>query len=151
MVQAINLALAHEMSADESVIVFGEDVARSGGVFRVTDGLQASFGGDRVFDTPIAETVLVGMSVGMAAEGLKPVVEIQFAGFMYSGFDQLINHASRMRNRTRGRLTCPMVLRTPCSGGIKPPEHHSDSPEGLLAGIPGLVTVVPSSPVSPSP
>ena len=146
MVQAINMALMHEMATDPTVIVFGEDVARSGGVFRVTDGLQEAFGEDRVFDTPISETVLAGMSVGMAVEGLKPVVEIQFAGFMYSAFDQLINHASRMRNRTRGRLTCPMVLRTPCSGGIKPPEHHSDSPEGLLAGIPGLVTVVPSSP-----
>ncbi len=146
MVQAINMALVHEMAADDSVIALGEDVARSGGVFRVTDGLLATFGPDRVMDTPIAETVLAGMSVGMAAEGLKPVLEIQFAGFMYSAFDQLINHASRLRNRTRGRLTCPMVLRTPCSGGIKPPEHHSDSPEGLLATIPGLTTVVPSSP-----
>lgn len=146
MVQAIGAALAHEMAADESVVVLGEDVARSGGVFRVTDGLLERFGPDRVMDTPIAETVLAGMSVGMAVEGLRPVLEIQFAGFMYSSFDQLINHASRMRNRTRGRLTCPMVLRTPCSGGIKPPEHHSDSPEGLLATIPGLTTVIPSSP-----
>ncbi len=146
MVQAIGMAIAHEMAEDDTVVVLGEDVARSGGVFRVTDGLLERFGPDRVMDTPIAETVLAGMSVGMAAEGMKPVLEIQFAGFMYSAFDQLINHASRMRNRTRGRLTCPMVLRTPCSGGIKPPEHHSDSPEGLLATIPGLTTVVPSSP-----
>lgn len=146
MVQAIGMALRHEMAADRSVIVLGEDVARSGGVFRVTDGLLEEFGDQRVIDTPISETVLAGMSVGMAVEGLKPVVEIQFAGFMYSAFDQLINHASRIRNRTRGRLTCPMVMRTPCGGGIKPPEHHSDSPEGLLATIPGLTTVVPSSP-----
>lgn len=146
MVQAINMALARAMEDDDSVVVLGEDVARSGGVFRVTDGLVERFGSERVMDTPIAETVLAGMSVGMATQGLRPVVEIQFAGFMYSAFDQLINHASRMRNRTRGRLTVPMVLRTPCSGGIKPPEHHSDSPEGLLATIPGLTTVVPSSP-----
>lgn len=145
-VQAIAKALAWEMDADERVVVLGEDVARSGGVFRATDGLMERFGGDRVIDTPLAETVIGGLGVGLAADGMRPVVEIQFAGFMYSAFDQLINHASRLRNRTRGRLSCPMVLRTPVGGGIKPPEHHSDSPEGMLAQIPGLTTVVPSSP-----
>ncbi len=145
-VQAIALALAHEMAADDSVVVLGEDVARSGGVFRATDGLLERFGPDRVIDTPLAETVIGGLGVGLAVDGMRPVVEIQFAGFMYSALDQLLNHASRMRNRTRGRLSCPMVLRTPTGGGIKPPEHHSDSPEAILAGIPGLTTVIPSSP-----
>ncbi len=145
-VQAVTMALAHEMAADERVVVLGEDVAASGGVFRATDGLVERFGPDRVIDTPLAETVIAGMAVGLAAEGMRPVVEIQFAGFMYSALDQLLNHASRLRNRTRGRLTCPMVLRAPCGGGIKPPEHHSDSPEAILAGIPGLKVVIPSTP-----
>lgn len=145
-VQAITMALAYEMGVDETVIVLGEDVAASGGVFRATDGLLEKYGPNRVMDTPLAETVIAGLAVGMAAEGLRPVVEIQFAGFMYSALDQLLNHASRLRNRTRGRLTCPMVMRTPCGGGIKPPEHHSDSPEAILASIPGLKTVVPSTP-----
>jgi 2-oxoisovalerate dehydrogenase E1 component beta subunit len=145
-VQAITQALAYEMAADERVVVLGEDVAASGGVFRATDGLVERFGADRVIDTPLAETVIAGMAVGLAAQGMLPVVEIQFAGFMYSALDQLLNHASRLRNRTRGRLTCPMVLRAPCGGGIKPPEHHSDSPEAILAGIPGLKVVVPSTP-----
>lgn len=145
-VQAIAKALAWEMAADESVVVLGEDVARSGGVFRATDGLLERFGEDRVIDTPLAETVIGGLGVGLGVDGMRPVIEIQFAGFMYSALDQILNHASRMRNRTRSRLSCPMVLRTPTGGGIKPPEHHSDSPEAILAGIPGLTTVIPSSP-----
>ena len=145
-VQAITMALAHEMGADDRVVVLGEDVAASGGVFRATDGLIERYGPDRVIDTPLAETAIAGLAVGLAAEGLRPVAEIQFSGFMYSALDQLLNHASRLRNRTRGRLTCPMVMRAPCGGGIKPPEHHSDSPEGILAGIPGLKVVMPSTP-----
>ncbi len=146
LVQAIAAALAHEMAVDERVVVLGEDVARSGGVFRATDGLLERFGPERVIDTPLAETVIAGLGVGLGTQGMRPVIEIQFAGFMYSALDQMLNHASRFRNRTRGRLSCPMVLRTPCGGGIKPPEHHSDSPEAILASIPGLITVVPSSP-----
>ena len=111
LVQAINMALMHEMAADESVVVLGEDVGASGGVFRATDGLISQFGADRVIDTPLAETMIAGLGIGLAAEGMRPVVEIQFSGFLYPAFDQLINHASRIRNRTRGRLSCPMVLR----------------------------------------
>jgi len=133
LVQAIATALGDEMAADERVMVLGEDVARSGGVFRATDGLLERFGDDRVIDTPLAETVIAGLGVGLAAQGMRPVVEIQFAGFMYSALDQMLNHASRLRNRTRGRLSCPMVMRAPSGGGIKPPEHHSDTPAyGLL-------------------
>jgi 2-oxoisovalerate dehydrogenase E1 component beta subunit len=146
LVQAVAMALHREMADDERVVVLGEDVGASGGVFRATDGLLERFGAERVMDTPLAETVITGMAVGLATEGMRPVVEIQFAGFMYSAFDQLINHAAKLRNRTRGRVTCPMVLRTPCGGGIKPPEHHSDSPEAFLAHVPGLKVVVPSTP-----
>lgn len=146
LVQAIAMALHREMADDERVVVLGEDVAASGGVFRATDGLLERFGPERVMDTPLAETVIAGLAVGLAAEGMRPVAEIQFAGFMYTALDQLFNHAPRLRNRTRGRLSCPMVLRTPCGGGIKPPEHHSDSPEALLAHVPGLKVVVPSTP-----
>jgi pyruvate dehydrogenase E1 component beta subunit len=146
LVQAVAMALHREMANDERVVVFGEDVAVSGGVFRATDGLLDRFGPDRVMDTPLAETAIVGLAVGLAAEGMRPVAEIQFAGFMYTAFDQLINHAAKLRNRTRGRMSCPMVVRTPCGGGIKPPEHHSDSPEALLAHVPGLKVVVPSTP-----
>jgi 2-oxoisovalerate dehydrogenase E1 component beta subunit len=145
-VQAITMALAHEMAADERVVVLGEDVAVSGGVFRATDGLLERFGPDRIMDTPLAETMLGGMGIGLAVEGFRPVIEFQFSGFLYPAYEQIFNHASRMRNRTRGRLTCPMVVRAPCGGGIKPPEHHSDSPEALFAAIPGLKVVVPSSP-----
>lgn len=146
MVEAINLALAHEMEHDPAVVVLGEDVGVNGGVFRATLGLQAKFGRERVLDTALAESAITGMAIGMAAEGLKPVVEIQFSGFIYPALDHLINHASRLRNRTRGRLTCPMVLRTPCGAGIHAPEHHSESPEALLAHVPGLRVVMPSSP-----
>ncbi|AVY96095.1 MULTISPECIES: alpha-ketoacid dehydrogenase subunit beta [Microvirgula] len=147
LLEAITTALAHELQADPDVAVFGEDVGANGGVFRATQGLQARFGEARVFDTPLAETLIAGMAVGMAAQGMKPVCEIQFAGFMYSTFDQLINQAARMRHRTRGRLTCPMVLRTPVGGGIHAPEHHGESPEAWLAHVPGLKVVIPSSPV----
>jgi len=146
LVQAVNMALAHEMERDGTVLVLGEDVGVNGGVFRATEGLLDRFGPDRVIDTPLAETVIAGMAIGLAAEGLRPVAEIQFSGFIYPTVDQMLNHASRLRNRTRGRLTCPMVLRAPAGGGIRPPEHHSDSPEAIFAHIPGLRVVVPSSP-----
>jgi pyruvate dehydrogenase E1 component beta subunit len=146
LVEAINLALAREMAADERVVVLGEDVAVNGGVFRATAGLYEQFGKERVLDTPLAETVIAGMAIGMAAQGLRPVAEIQFMGFIYPALDQLLNHASRLRTRTRGRLVCPMVLRTPYGGGIHAPEHHSESTEALFAHIPGLRVVIPSSP-----
>ncbi|HVO15783.1 MAG TPA: alpha-ketoacid dehydrogenase subunit beta, partial [Alphaproteobacteria bacterium] len=121
-------------------------VGVDGGVFRATDGLLARFGAERVFDTPLAEGAIAGVSVGLAAQGFRPVAEIQFTGFIYPALDQMLNHASRLRTRTRGRLTCPMVLRSPCGGGIRAVEHHSESPEALFAHIPGLRVVVPSSP-----
>lgn len=146
LVQAVNLALARAMEEDSGVVVLGEDVGRDGGVFRATDGLWARFGDERVIDTPLAEAAIAGVAVGMAAQGLRPVAEIQFTGFIYPAIDQLVNHASRLRTRTRGRLSCPMVLRSPCGGGIHAPEHHSESPEAMLAHIPGLKVVIPSSP-----
>ena len=146
LIQGVNMALGHEMEVDPDVVVLGEDVGVNGGVFRATAGLLERFGADRVMDTPLSETVIAGMAVGMAAQGLKPVAEIQFMGFIYSTVDQLINHASRLRNRTRGRLACPMVLRAPYGGGIRAPEHHSESTEAMFAHIPGLRVVVPSSP-----
>ena len=146
LVEAVNLALAHELAADPSVVVLGEDVGVNGGVFRATAGLLERFGKERVIDTPLAEGLIAGMSVGLAAQGMKPVAEIQFMGFLYPAIDQLVNHASRLRNRTRGRLTCPLVLRAPCGAGIHAPEHHSESTESMLAHIPGLRVVVPSSP-----
>jgi len=146
MVEAINLALARELERDPNVVLLGEDIGINGGVFRATAGLQARFGAERVLDTPLAESGITGMAVGMAAEGLRPVVEIQFSGFIYPALDHVINHASRLRHRTRGRLSCPMVLRTPCGAGIHAPEHHSESPEALLAHVPGLRVVIPSSP-----
>jgi 2-oxoisovalerate dehydrogenase E1 component beta subunit len=146
LVEAINLALASEMARDESVIVLGQDVGRDGGVFRSTLGLIDRFGAERVLDTPLAEGMIAGMAVGMAVEGLKPVAEIQFSGFAYTTIDQILNHAGRMRYRTRGRMSCPMVLRTPCGGGIHAPEHHSESPEAMFAHMPGIRVVYPSSP-----
>lgn len=146
LVGAVNLALAHELKTDDRVVVMGEDVGVNGGVFRATIGLQERFGGDRVLDTPLSEALIAGMAVGMAAQGLRPVVEIQFMGFIYPTIDQLLNHASRLRNRTRGRLSCPMVLRAPFGGGIRAPEHHSESTEAIFAHIPGLRVVIPSSP-----
>jgi len=146
MVEAITMAHAWEMHHDASVVVIGQDVGANGGVFRATAGLQARFGSDRVQDTPLAEATIAGMSVGMAAHGLKPVAEIQFMGFIYPALDQIINHMTRMRYRTRGRLSCPVVIRTPHGGGIHAPEHHSESTETLLCHIPGLRVVCPSSP-----
>jgi len=146
LVEAINLALAHELAADPRVVVLGQDVGVNGGVFRATAGLLERFGSARVFDTPLAETLIAGMSVGLAAQGLRPVAEVQFMGFVYPAIDQLVNHASRLRNRTRGRLTCPLVLRTPFGAGIHAPEHHSESTEAMLAHIPGLRVVAASSP-----
>jgi 2-oxoisovalerate dehydrogenase E1 component beta subunit len=146
LVEAINLALARAMEDDPSVLLLGEDVGLNGGVFRATAGLQKRFGAERVVDTPLAELLISGLCVGMATQGLKPVGEIQFMGFLYPCIDQLVNHASRMRNRTQGRLTCPMVLRTPHGAGIRAPEHHSESTEAMLAHIPGLRVVIPSSP-----
>jgi pyruvate dehydrogenase E1 component beta subunit len=146
LVEAITLALARAMDEDPNVVVLGEDVGVNGGVFRATAGLQQRFGADRVIDTPLAELLISGLCVGMATQGLKPVGEIQFMGFMYPCIDQLVNHASRIRTRTQGRLSCPMVLRTPYGAGIRAPEHHSESTEAMLAHIPGLRVVTPSSP-----
>jgi pyruvate dehydrogenase E1 component beta subunit len=146
LVEAVNLALARAMSDDDNVVVLGEDVGVNGGVFRATVGLQQRFGAARVMDTPLAESLLAGMSIGMAAMGLRPVAEIQFMGFIYPALDQLVCHASRLRNRSRGRLSCPMVLRAPFGGGIHAPEHHSESTEAMLAHVPGLRVVIPSSP-----
>jgi pyruvate dehydrogenase E1 component beta subunit len=146
LVQAVNLALARAMAEDERVIVLGEDVGVDGGVFRATDGLLRAHGERRVLDTPLAEASIAGVSIGLAAQGFRPVAEIQFTGFAYACIDQLLNHASRLRSRTRGRLTCPMVLRSPAGGGIKAVEHHSESPEAMFAHIPGLKVAIPSSP-----
>ncbi len=146
LVEAVNLALAHELQADPNVVVLGEDVGVNGGVFRATLGLQERFGKMRVVDTPLSEALIAGMAIGMAAQGLKPVAEIQFSGFIYPCIDQILNHAARLRTRTRGRLSCPLVLRAPNGGGIHAPEHHSESVEALFATIPGLRVVVPSSP-----
>ncbi len=146
MVQALNAALARAMSEDERVLVLGEDVGIDGGVFRVTDGLLDRFGAARVRDTPLAETAIAGLSVGVAAQGFRPVAEIQFMGFLHSTVDQLVCHASRLRWRTRGRLTCPLVVRAPYGGGIHAIEHHSESMEAMFAHVPGLRVVIPSSP-----
>jgi len=146
MVQALNLALAQEMARDDAVVLLGEDVGKDGGVFRVTDGLLDTFGQERVIDTPLAETAIVGMAIGMAIHGLKPVCEIQFSGFSYQNFHQLENHAARMRWRTRGRLTVPMVMRAPYGGGVRALEHHSESREAYWAHTPGLKVVIPSGP-----
>lgn len=146
LVEAIRLAMARAMLTDDSVVLLGQDIGCNGGVFRATEDLLARFGDQRVIDTPLAEALIAGTAVGMAAGGLRPVAEIQFMGFIYSTMDQLINHAARLRNRTRGRLTCPMVLRAPFGAGIHAPEHHSESMEALFAHVPGLRVVIPSSP-----
>jgi pyruvate dehydrogenase E1 component beta subunit len=144
--QAVRDALRDEMARDERVIVLGEDVGIDGGVFRATEGLIEAFGPDRVIDTPLAESAIIGMSVGLAATGMRPVAEIQFMGFVYPAVNQLLGHAARMRNRTRGRLSVPMVVRMPYGGGIHPPEHHSESYESLFLATPGIKVVVPSNP-----
>jgi pyruvate dehydrogenase E1 component beta subunit len=146
LVQAVNLALAHAMAEDERVVLFGEDVGVDGGVFRATEGLYERFGAARVRDTPLSELLIGGLAVGLAAQGFRPVGEIQFMGFIYPALGQMLNHAGRLRTRTRGRLICPMVLRAPYGGGIGAPEHHSESSEALFAHIPGIRVVIPSSP-----
>jgi pyruvate dehydrogenase E1 component subunit beta len=146
MVQALNLALRQEMKNDDGVIVMGEDVGVDGGVFRVTDALIDQFGEDRVLDTPLAETAIVGMAIGMAVYGLKPVCEIQFSGFSYQNFHQIENHAARLRWRSQGRFNVPMVMRTPYGGGVRALEHHSESREVYWAHTPGLKMVIPSGP-----
>ncbi len=146
MVQAINQALMEEMNRDESIVVYGEDVGVEGGVFRVTQDLQKKFGEKRVFDTPLAESAIVGTAVGMAVNGLRPIVEMQFSGFSYPAFNQIISHVARMRNRSRGKYNLPIVIRAPYGGGIRALEHHSESTEALYAQIPGLKVVIPSTP-----
>ncbi|MDL5363040.1 alpha-ketoacid dehydrogenase subunit beta [Halalkalicoccus sp. NIPERK01] len=146
LVQAVRDGLATEMRADDDVLVMGEDVGKNGGVFRATEGLFDEFGEDRVIDTPLAESGIVGTAIGMAAYGLKPVPEIQFSGFMYPAFDQIVSHMGRLRTRSRGRYTCPMTLRAPYGGGIRAPEHHSESKEAFYVHEPGLKVVVPSTP-----
>ena len=146
LVQAVRDGLRGEMQRDEDVVVLGEDVGQNGGVFRATEGLHEEFGDDRVIDTPLAEAGIVGTAVGMAAYGMRPVPEIQFSGFMYPGFDQIVSHAARFRTRSRGRFTVPMVLRAPYGGGISAPEHHSESKEAFYTHEAGLQVVVPSTP-----
>jgi len=146
MVDAINLALKQEMKKDKNVVLIGEDIGEDGGVFRVTDGLAKLYGNERVMDSPLSESAIVGTSIGMSVAGLKPVCEIQFEGFTMPALDQLISHASRIRNRTRGRYTVPLVVRSPIGGGIKALEHHSDSPEAYFVHTPGLKVVIPSGP-----
>jgi 2-oxoisovalerate dehydrogenase E1 component beta subunit len=146
LLEAVTQALAYELNQDKDIVVFGEDVGKNGGVFRATAGLQERFGEARVFDSPLAESMIAGLAIGMSTQGLKPVAEFQFSGFIYPAMNQIISHAARMRNRTRGRLTCPLVFRAPYGGGIHAPEHHSESTEALFAHTPGLHVVIPSSP-----
>ncbi len=146
LVQAINLALTQEMEADNRVVLLGEDVGKNGGVFRVTEGLQARFGADRVVDTPLAESGIMGTAIGLAMAGMRPVPEIQFEGFLGPAYDQLVNHAARYRTRSRGAITIPLTVRVPVGGGIHAPELHSDSPEAIYAHTPGLKVVMPSTP-----
>jgi pyruvate dehydrogenase E1 component beta subunit len=146
MVQAINLALKEEMHRDDSIVLLGEDVGRDGGVFRVTEGLYKEFGPERLIDTPLSESGIIGTAIGMATYGLKPVAEIQFMGFIYSAIDQIFSHAARIRYRSRGRYTCPLVIRTPYGAGVKALEHHSESTEALFCHMPGIKVVVPSTP-----
>jgi len=146
LVEAVRTALARAMEEDPTVLVLGEDVGKDGGVFRATEGLFERFGPERVLDTPLSEALFTGLAVGLGAQGFRPVVEFQFDGFMYPALDQLVNHAGRLRSRTRGRLGCPIVLRAPYGGGIRAPEHHSESPEAFFAHVPGVRTVIPSSP-----
>ena len=146
LIEAINLALTSEMTRDPEMVVLGEDIGRNGGVFRATVGLLDKFGSERVIDTPLAETLVAAMAIGLSTQGIRAVAEIQFSGFMYPCVDQIVNHAARYRNRTRGRLTCPLVIRAPNGGGIHAPEHHSESLETTFAHMPGLRVVCPSNP-----
>jgi len=146
LVQAVRDGLQTEMARDDSVLVMGEDVGENGGVFRATEGLIDEFGDDRVVDTPLAESGIVGTAIGMAAYGMRPVPEIQFMGFIYPAFDQIVSHAARLRTRSRGEFTCPLVVRAPYGGGIRAPEHHSESKEAFFVHEPGLKVVIPSTP-----
>lgn len=146
LLEAVTQALGYELAHNENVLLLGEDIGQNGGVFRATEGLQKRFGNRRVIDSPLAETMIAGLGVGMATQGLRPVCEIQFMGFIYPALDHILSHAARLRNRTRGRITCPLVIRAPFGGGIRAPEHHSESTEALFAHIPGLRVVIPSSP-----
>jgi pyruvate dehydrogenase E1 component beta subunit len=146
MVQALNLALGEALAEDDRVVLLGEDIGQDGGVFRVTEGLMARYGCERVIDTPVAEAAIVGAAVGMALYGLRPVAEMQFSGFSYQAFHQVEGHVSRFRNRTRGRLTVPLVVRMPYGAGIRAIEHHSESREVYYAHTPGLKVVIPSGP-----
>lgn len=146
LAQAINGALATALETDERVVLLGEDIGRTGGVFRITDGLRDKYGEDRVFDTPVAESGIVGAAFGMAVAGMRPVAEIQFLGFSYPAYDQIINHVARIRNRTNHRFTAPLVIRIPYGGGIGAAEHHSESTEAIYTHIPGIKVVTPSTP-----
>jgi pyruvate dehydrogenase E1 component beta subunit len=146
LAQALNGALATALESDERIVLLGEDIGRTGGVFRITDGLRAKYGEDRVFDTPVAESGIIGAAFGMAIAGMRPVAELQFLGFSYPAYDQIINHVARIRNRSNQRFTAPMVIRVPYGGGIGAAEHHSESTEAIYAHIPGLKVVVPSTP-----
>ena len=146
LIEALTQAMAYEMRRDPSVLVLGEDVGVNGGVFRATSGLIQEFGADRILDTPLDETTIAGLTVGLAAQGMKPIAEAQFDGFMYPMVDHIICHAARLRYRTRGRMSCPMVLRVPWGGGIRAPEHHSEANEAIFTNVPGLRVVMPSSP-----
>ena len=146
MAQAITAGL-HEALTDPSVVLLGEDIGTTGGVFRVTDGLQQHYGADRVIDTPVAESGIVGTAFGMAVAGMRPIAEIQFMGFSYPGYDQVISHVARIRSRSKHRFTAPLVIRMPFGGGIGAAEHHSESTEAIYTHIPGLAVVVPSTPV----
>lgn len=146
MIEALNLGLAQELERDKRVVVFGEDIGPNGGVFRVTEGLQKKYGEQRVFDTPLAESGIIGTAVGMAVYGLRPIAEIQFAGFLYVSMNQLVTQAARIRFRSAGVFTCPLVVRAPYGGGVRTPELHSDSLEGVFMQTPGLKVVIPSNP-----
>jgi len=146
MVQALNQAMHQEMEWDDRVVILGQDVAVDGGVFRVTEGLFEKFGAGRVLDTPLAESGIIGAAIGMAVYGLRPIAEIQFLGFIYLAMNQIINHAAKLRNRSRGRYSVPLVVRTPYGAGVRALEHHSESTEALFCQIPGLKVVVPSTP-----
>ena len=146
LVQAVTQALKQEMERDESILILGEDVGKDGGVFRATDGLFETFGEERVMDTPLAESGIIGVGIGLAAAGFRPIPEIQFMGFIYPAINQIFAHVARYRHRSRGRIPMPMVIRMPYGGGIHAPEHHSESYEAILANTPGLTIVIPSTP-----
>lgn len=146
VVEALNQALDQAMERDERIVLLGEDIGRDGGVFRVTDGLQKKYGAERVIDTPLSESGIVGASIGLAVNGMRPVAEIQFDGFVPPAWDQLVSHASRIRYRSRGRYTCPLIVRAPYGGGIRALEHHAESMEAVYAHTQGLTVVIPSNP-----